>query len=558
MFRPASVTRSFSFIVVPFASIGAAVNGSIEDTKNQCPVTAALFCPDARPSRLAALYPLGYSMIGKGTEPPMTTTRPNLILIMCDQLRHDCAGFAGSARAPNPVRTPNLDQLAASGIVCEQTYCASPVCSPARASWLTGLYPHAHSQLVNYAPTRQESPWMRMRPDAVTLGDLFAAAGYRCGIAGPWHLGDDHVPQHGFESFWRTYRYQGKDRPDRLYDYFAREGIANIYTGQGAGGGEYQMPYATLDDPRQQRTTWTIDEGIEFVENSGGAPGGGDEPFFLFLSVKDPHPLIAVSPELVDEYPSEDIDLPSTWGDPLEGKPAYQHGEVGRLSDGVEPAQFRLMMAHYYALITHIDMQVGRLIQRLEALGLRDNTLIAFMSDHGEMLGEHGFTTKRVLYEGSVRVPCVLSWPGGLPTAQRLSTPLGGVDLMPTLAELCGVELSAGQIDGRSVAVALRRGEEPEAAPVFAEISSWQAIRGRTQEPAALAAHVMVRDGAWKYIWNRSDEDELYHLDEDPDEMINRASQGDQSERVRELRGKIGAMVQRTGPGLYEWFAPVA
>ena len=399
---------------------------------------------------------------------------------------------------------------------------------------------------------------MRMRPDCVTLGDLFAAAGYRCGIAGPWHLGDDHVPQHGFESAWRTYRYQGKDRPDRLYDYFAREGIANIYTAKGAGGGGYYMPYATLDDPRQQRTTWTIDQGIEFVEG-GARPGVSDEPFFLFLSVKDPHPLIAVSEELVDEYPTENIALPSSWGDLLEGKPAYQHDEVGRLSADVDPAEFRRMMAHYYALITHIDMQVGRLLQRLEALGLRDNTLIAFMSDHGEMLGEHGFTTKRVLYEGSVRVPCVLSWPGGLPAAQRLSTPLGGVDLMPTLAELCGVELTAaGRIDGRSVAAALRGGEEPEAVPVFAEISSWQAIKGRTQEQEELAAHVMVRDGAWKYVWNRNDEDELYDLDEDPDEMINRAGEGVQRARVSELRRQTGAMLQHSGPGLYEWYAEAA
>ena len=182
------------------------------------------------------------------------------------------------------------------------------------------------------------------------------------------------------------------------------------------------------------------------------------------------------------------------------------------------------------------------------------------MSDHGEMLGDHGFTTKRVLYEGSVRVPCVLSWPAGLTPAQRMRAPLGGVDLMPTLSELCGVELgqAEGKIDGRSVASALRRGEEPEAAPIFAEISSFQAIKGRTQEPGELAAHVMARAGAWKYVWNRNDEDELYDLDSDPDEMVNRAGDSAQSERVQELRRQIGAMVQRTGPGVYEWFVEAA
>ena len=471
--------------------------------------------------------------------------RPNLILIMCDQMRHDCAGFAGSRL----VQTLNLDQLAHSGVVCEQAYCASPVCSPARASWLTGLYPHATGQLVNAGPATTP-PWSTMHADCVTLGDLFNTAGYRCGISGPWHLGNDHQPQHGFESFWRTYRYQGKDNPDRFFDYLEREGVPNIYTDKDRFVDPgYHMPYATLEDPRQQRTTWTIDQGIEFVEEAG------DDPYFLFLSVKDPHPLIAVAPELVELYPEADIPLPSTWGDPLEGKPASQHLGTGRLSAGVDEIEFRRMMAHYYALVTHIDVQVGRLVRRLEELGQRHNTVIAFMSDHGEMLGDHGFTTKVVLYEGSVRVPCVLSWPAGIPAGQRLRTPLGGVDLMPTLAELCDVEVDSASIDGRSIAAAVRRGDEPEEVPVFAEISTWQAITGKTQEPEELAAHVMVRDESWKYVWNRTDEDELYDLDGDPEEMTNLAGDSAQQQRVQELRRQIAAMVQRTGPGPYEWFA---
>jgi arylsulfatase len=476
----------------------------------------------------------------------MASDRPNLILIMCDQMRHDCAGFAGSRL----VQTPNLDQLAHSGVVCEQTYCASPVCSPARASWLSGLYPHATGQLVNAGPTTTKTPWSQMRADCVTLGDLFNASGYHCGISGPWHLGDDHRPQHGFESFWRTYRYQGNDNPDRFYDYLEREGVSNIYTDKDRFVDPgYHMPYATLEDPRQQRTTWTIDQGIEFIE------GADDDPYFLFLSVKDPHPLIAVAPELVALYPVDDIPLPTTWGDPLEGKPASQHLGTGRLQADVDEVEFRRMMAHYYALVTHIDAQVGRLVRRLKELDQRHNTVIAFMSDHGEMLGDHGFTTKVVLYEGSVRVPCVLSWLAGIPAGQRMRTPLGGVDLMPTLAELCGVEVEAESIDGRSVAAAIRGAEEPEEVAVFAEISSWQAITGKTQAPEELAAHVMVRDRRWKYVWNRTDEDELYDLEGDPDEMENLAGDSAQQQRVQELRQLVGDMLQRTVPGPYEWFA---
>ncbi len=479
----------------------------------------------------------------------MASDRPNLILIMCDQMRHDSAGFAQSEQIQNQLHTPNLDRLATSGVLCEQTYCASPVCSPARASWLTGLYPHATGQLVN-AGGKKKILWAQMHAECPTLGDLFNAAGYDCGISGPWHLGDDHRPQHGFESFWRTYRYQGEGNPDRLVNYFESEGIINVYTSkEGVVDPGYHMPYATLDDPRQQRTTWTVDQGIEFIE------GAGDDPYFLFLSVKDPHPLIAVAPEWVELYPEEDIALPSTWADPLEGKPASQHLGTGRLCVDVDEAEFRRMMAHYYALVSHIDAQVGRLVRRLEELDQRQNTVIAFISDHGEMLGDHGFTTKVVLYEGSVRVPCVLSWPAGIPAGQRMRTPLGGVDLMPTLAELCGIEVDVDKIDGRSIAAAIRCGEEPDEVPVFAEIASWQAITGRTQEPEELAAHVMVRDGAWKYVWNRTDEDELYDLDNDPDEMANLAGDNAQQQRVQELRQQIAEMVKRTGPGIYDWYA---
>ena len=151
-------------------------------------------------------------------------SRPNIVLIMCDQMRWDAAGFAGSPI----VQTPHLDRLAANGVCFENAYCASPVCSPARASWLTGCYPHAHLQLRNYGPKRRGEFGGYLPHDQITIGDLLKRAGYRCGIVGPWHLGDDHRPQHGFTDFWCTYRYLG-DHPDPLFDYFETEGVENRY-----------------------------------------------------------------------------------------------------------------------------------------------------------------------------------------------------------------------------------------------------------------------------------------------------------------------------------------
>ena len=469
--------------------------------------------------------------------------RPNIVLIMCDQMRWDAAGFAG-----NPtVRTPHLDRLAAAGVCFDNACCASPVCSPARASWLTGLYPHAHLQLRNYGPARIGEFGASLPAGCVTVGDVLKAAGYRCGMVGPWHLGEDHRPQHGFTDFWCTYRYLG-EHPDPLFEYFQREGVPNLYGADAPGMTLYEntLRFGTIDDPRQQRTTWTIDRSLEFIRQKG------DDPFFLFASIKDPHPLILVPPELLENYPEERMPLPSSLRDPLEGKPGFQKRGKFRIRPSVTDAEFRRMTAFYYALVTHIDAQVGRILEALEEGDLFDNTIVVFMSDHGELLGDHGYVEKCLMYEASVRVPCLISWPEQLPAGLRVSAPLAGVDLMPTLLELAD-ETPPAPVDGRSVADAIRKGREPDPMPIFAEIASQEAIYHGAREPEQLAAHVMVRDGNWKYVLNRFDIDELYDLDADPGEMDNLAGDGGFTERTAAMRGQIAAMIRRTGPGPYEW-----
>lgn len=210
------------------------------------------------------------------------------------------------------------------------------------------------------------------------------------------------------------------------------------------------------------------------------------------------------------------------------------------------------MMAHYFALITHIDDQLGRLIGYLEKTGTLDNTLIAFISDHGEMLGAHGFVSKRVLYEESVRVPCILSWPAGLKKPCRVQTPFAGVDLMPTLLELAGISLEC-EVDGRSIATDLFQAGEPEVRPIFAEIATWEALDCTSDNDEELAAQVMVRDGTWELVWNRFDQDELYNLDCDPKEMVNRVTEPNQASRIDVMRDLIREMIRGTGSGVYNW-----
>lgn len=222
--------------------------------------------------------------------------KPHVILIMCDQWNPFCTGYMGHPL----VKTPHLDRLAREGTLFENAYCTSPVCSPARASWLTGLYPHAHRVQVNCGgkprPFRTE-----LGSDTPTLGDCFHEAGYQCGTAGPWHLGRDWEPQHGFTALWETFKYQefqDEGRPDPLKAYFQSQGVENLYRRKKKdefGNDMDHMVRGVVEDPRQQRTTWTFDRSISWIREQQAKPN----PFFLFLSLKDPHPPIFVDRELL-------------------------------------------------------------------------------------------------------------------------------------------------------------------------------------------------------------------------------------------------------------------
>ena len=463
---------------------------------------------------------------------------------MCDQLRWDAVGFSGDSS----VETPVLDSLAESGAVFEHAYCSSPVCSPARASWFTGLYPHAHHQYKNYGPGKKGIFGCYLPEEKQTIGDVLKREGYTCGNVGVWHLGDDENPQHGFDDYWRTYRYLDRSVPDPFFSYIDKLGITNPYDPSvTAHFQEGFLPYANLTDPRQQRTTWTVDQSLEFLETRK------NDPFFLLAGIKDPHPVMIPPPELLERYPPEGFALPDNFRDPLEGKPAYQKKVRFRMTeDTMSEEDFRLIMQYYYALIAHIDREIGRIINYLEQNGLRENTIIVFNSDHGEFLGNHGFVEKCLMYEESVRVPCIVSWPAQIPAGSRINTPLGGVDLMPTIIGLAGCAFP-DTIDGRSIADSLCSGNEPGEMPVFAEIADQAAIYGGSENRRHFAGHIMVQFRGWKYVQNRDDTNELYNLVLDPGEMANLAGATEWQDKSAEMRNLIKDMLAKTGPGLYHW-----
>lgn len=481
---------------------------------------------------------------------PMPEKQPNLVLVMVDQMRWDCAGFAardldGFAAA---ARTPRLDALAAEGVNFENAYCASPVCSPARASWLTGLLPHAHHQLVNYGPQHRDRFGHRMNPALTTLGDVLKQAGYACGIVGPWHLGDDETPQHGFTDMWDTVKYLDGDL-DAYRNYLAQFNLIDAYKADnayramatsGVSFGPTRVP------TEHQRTTWTIDRTIDFARRQVEA----NQPFFAFASVKDPHPPIAPPEGFIAHYDATRMPLPRTFHDDLAGRPGQYRTNRRFCAQAKGEDHCRGMVAHYLALIEHVDAQVGRLIDTLDKISAGDDTLICFISDHGEMMGDHGMMAKGVMLEASVRVPWVMRWPRGLRGGQRVATPVSGLDLAPTLAAFAGAAMP-DPVDGRSLAPALRDGSEPGAQPVIAEIATLERLNDHTLDDAALAHTAMIRDGDLKAIFHRDGDAELYDLAADPYEMTNLAPQ--RGDTLAAMRRTLADRLTATGPDVYSW-----
>ena len=241
------------------------------------------------------------------------------------------------------------------------------------------------------------------------------------------------------------------------------------------------------------------------------------------------------------------------WEDTLEGRPAFLRDNPLFGAANYAPDVLREIIAHYYALITHIDNQLGRLMDHLASRGLAENTIVCLISDHGEMMGEHGCFAKGLMYEGSVRVPCLLHWPTHLAAGTRIREPFAGVDLFPTLLDLAGAPLSEHR-HGRSFAAAAINGAEPDFEnTVFAEIGNWRKNALDATE-GDLAQTLMVRHGSWKYIVHRDDAvRELYDLDSDPGEMVNRAADPWAGRTLSDLHARAVDHLTQDGPGPYRW-----
>ena len=446
--------------------------------------------------------------------------RPNIILFLTDQLRQDALGCYGNAIC----RTPNLDRLAAEGTVFDYAYTTSPVCSPARASLLTGLYPHNHGVMIN---THIGPAWCRgLSPELPTFSGMLRDGGYALDYVGKWHVHQDRGPEeYGFHRHVTPEAVRGGKPETMVYIDFP---------------GGRQAVCGVLDAPKEQSYSWRCtDEGIAFIHERAA----GEQPFFLRIDCTAPHFANIVPEPFASLHDPAAIPPWPNFDESFAGKPAAhlrKHREW-HLEDKDWP-WWRQAVARYYGDVALLDACLGRVLAAVAESGIADDTVIIFATDHGDSMGSHKhFEKAGTMYEEVFRIPLIVKLPGA--SAQHSGRFVRLMDLMPTIVELAGIEPPAG-IDALSL-LPLLRGEQPSAWPDSVYCEQHGEVWGyQTQR--------MVRTHDWKYVYNAHDIDELYDVRNDPFEMRNRIDDPAARAVQQEMKGRLLGWNDATGDQL-QW-----
>jgi choline-sulfatase len=420
--------------------------------------------------------------------------RPNIVLLQADQLA------AGALRAygNQVVRAPHLDRLAAEGVVFDRAYCNSPLCAPSRASMLTGLLPSAVGAFDNAADFSSSVP---------TFAHHLRRAGYRTALVGRMHfVGPDQL--HGFDERLTSDVYPATY--DMVPDWRLPDEVRLPWYHNADSVLEAGVAVATVQRDFDEEVTF---RSLRYLADQARRPG--PEPFLLVSSFIHPHDPYEPPAEHWHRYDGVEIDLPQVPALPLdELDPHSRRLRAMCELDVHEPTtdQVRRARRAYYASVSFVDDQVGRILDRLEELGLRENTVVIVTSDHGELLGERGLWYKMSPFEDSTRVPLIVSAPGRL-APRRVADVVSLVDVLPTLVEVAGGDPVAGG-DGSSIwslAAGLQR------------IAPGQAVIEYLAEGVSAPQLTLVQDHL-KLVLCAGDPDQLYDLQTDPDELTNLAT----------------------------------
>ena len=416
--------------------------------------------------------------------------RPNLIFVLTDDQRWDALGCMGHPY----LKTPHMDRLAAEGALFENAFVTTSLCSPSRASFLTGCYAHTHGVYANIGRD----------PDTTlpTFPQLLQKAGYETAFIGKWHMAAKDTPRPGFDH-WVSFRGQGK----------------------------YFHCTMNVDGKPHEATKYTADELADFAVAWLRKPR--TKPFCLYLSHKAVHAPFSPAKRHAALY--QDADIKS-----------HEHPD-DRLSDKVpwgrkKPADWQQLMRSYHQAVTSVDENLGRVLATLDDLGTLDRTAIVFAGDNGYFHGEHGgLWDKRAAYEPSMRIPLLMRYPPLVKPGTRCKALVLNIDLAPTFLALAGLP-PAPSMQGRSWLPALA-GRDPGREGFLYEY--FRESDRRFNRPSAFA----VRTRRWKYIEypEHADVVELYDLGKDPHELDNLARDAARGDTLKQMQAEMARLKRATG-----------
>lgn len=465
----------------------------------------------------------------------MSHKKPNILLIQTDQQSAETLALYG-----NPlVRTPHLERLADRGVIFEHAFCNYPACSPSRSSMMTGRYASTIRVHANH---------MLIDPMETTLPQVLKEGGYQTALIGKNHA----FPK---ETLYRVFDYVVLGEHGHLVDGY-RDDPEVRAAHEWAMKHCWRSPlgHGTNPAPYQKCGTYLLGESaLDYMERSR-IP---DQPFFLWLSFPDPHTPYQTPEPYASLYRPEDVPMPPH--DDLSTKPERQR--VMHMMDAMDRADegmIRSVRAIHYGMIRFIDDTIGRVMAKLDELGLTEDTVVIFLSDHGDSMGAHGLIQKHnCFYDTFTHVPLIVSWPGRSLAGNRCPHLVELVDVMPTILELAGCPIPYG-VQGRSFApylmgkdyqprefVVVESGEEGEPMRV-------EDIDARPSDPfdescfvwcayreAWLGKGKSIRTAEWKYNLYTNGEGELYHLTEDPHELKNLFGKKEYESVVIDLERKL-------------------
>lgn len=438
----------------------------------------------------------------------------NLLFIMSDQHQRAASGCYGHTE----VKTPNIDQIAGNAVRFDRAYCQSPVSVPSRGSLITGVYPHRHGARILQDP---------LPADARTIAHFFKERGYATGAVGKMHFVDETL-KHGFDHRLHHADFQ-KTLTAEERKMFSKD--------RGAAGDA--MGRASRLSARFFRDNYYAEETVKFLH------ANRNRPFCLWSSFFMPHTPLVPMREFFEMYDPKRLTLPTRTDAELHG------GFVGNLIRARERGwyqqtddELRAALAGYYGNTTQMDSCVGRVYDTLRELGLEENTVVVYTSDHGEMAGAHRMWTKHNMYEPSVGVPLLVSMPGRIEAGTARREIVEQVDLFPTLAELCGHPAVTG-LDGRSFAGLIQGHAYTPREFAYSEYYFCHKVFTRDNRYVGKPPILMVRTDRWKLNYLSWDRCELYDMVNDPGEFHNRIDETANRGIVKELTA-IATRMYRT------------